>query len=48
LKACERLLPGPKTPVSKLPSFAVAECCACPLLAQVTLSPTETVTVTGE
>jgi hypothetical protein len=26
LKVCERLLPGPKTPVSKLPSFAVAEC----------------------
>jgi hypothetical protein len=46
-KVTERLPPGPKTPVSKLPLFAVAEWVAWPLLFQVTVSPTATVTEAG-
>src|SRR5918999_794274 len=44
----ERLCPALKIPVSKLPSFAVAECGVGPSLVQVTVSPTLTVTAPGE
>ena len=47
-KVSERLWPAAKMPVSKLPSSAVAECWAAPVLCQVTVSPTKTDTVAGE
>ena len=39
LKVCEPLWPFFRIPVSKDPSFAVAECGVGPLLFQVTVSP---------
>jgi hypothetical protein len=48
VNVCERLAPAPKTPVSKVPSSAVAECCAWPLFLQVTVSPRSTETLAGD
>ncbi len=48
LKVSERLWPPLKTPVSKLPSSAVAEWGAAPSFCQVTVSPTLIEIVWGE